>query len=206
MIKIKRDFNDGRLKPFASLGATAGSFAEGAHPILKAGYEAMTGKDAYTGIKKNWGRSTLPVLAARSGLIDPNADYETANRLGYADAALQFLVPFYSRVGQTIRKGTDPRVQDPTASLLQTFMNVGSGVKIENIDDAEKTRDALDKISEFLDADPAVRPFESRYIPKETLPFVSQRTSQLYQLERQLNKEKKGRSKTQPTVYNSLYY
>lgn len=206
MIKIKRDFRDGRVKPLASAVATLGSFAEGSHPFLKAGYEAATGVDSYTGIKKNWGRNTLPVLAARAGLIDPNAGYENADRLGYLDAGLQFLMPFYSRASQVVRKATDPRVSDPTASALQTLLNAGSGVKIENIDDAEKTRDALDKIEQFLSDDPAVRPFNSTYIPKEILPFVNDRTSKLYQLDRQLRKERRGRSKTEPASFNPLFY
>jgi hypothetical protein len=81
-----------------------------------------------------------------------------------------------------------------------------SGVKIENIDDAERTRDALAKIEEFLSDDPAVRPFASSYIPKDILPFVGDRTQNFYQLQRQLNKEKRKRSKAEPASYNPLYY
>ena len=206
MIKIKRDFKTGNMKPFASALATAGSFAEGSHPLLKNVYESATGTDSYTGIKKNWGRNTLPVLAARAGMLDPAKNYETANQLGYLDAGLQFLLPHYSRVSQVVRKATDPRVSDPTASALQTMLNTVSGVKIENIDDAEKTRDALDKIEDFLSADPAVRPFNSTYIPKEIMPFVNERTAKLYQLDRQLRKERKGRSKKEPEVFNPLFY
>ena len=205
MIKIRKDIN-GRNKPMASVFDTTMSFMEGAHPLLKTAGEALTGQDTVTGIKKEWGRSSLPVVAKNLGLIDPNRDYRAASGLGVLDSALQFGLPFYSRGIQLARRATDPRIPTTTASVSQTLMNALSGVKIENIDDAERTRDALAKIEEFLSDDPAVRPFTSSYIPKDILPFVGDRTQNFYQLQRQLNKEKRKRSKKDPTSYNPLYY
>jgi len=205
MIKVRKDM-DGRVKPMASVFDTTMSFMEGSHPLIKLAGEALTGQDAVTGIKKEWGRSSLPVVAKNLGLIDANRDYRLASGLGILDAGLQFGLPFYSRGIQLARRATDPRIPTNTAALAQTALNAVSGVKIENIDDAEKTRDALAKIEEFIGDDPSVRPFASSYIPKEILPFVGERTQNFYQLQRQLNKEKRGRAKKEPTMYNPLYY
>ena len=205
MIKVRKDM-DGRIKPMASVFDTTMSFMEGAHPLLKTAGEALTGQDTVTGIKKEWGRSSLPVVAKNLGLIDPNKNYRLASGLGILDSGLQFGLPFYSRGIQLARRATDPRIPTTTASVSQTALNALSGIKIENIDDAERTRDALAKIEEFLSDDPAVRPFTSSYIPKDILPFVGDRTQNFYQLQRQLNKEKRKRSKTEPVSYNPLYY
>jgi hypothetical protein len=138
--------------------------------------------------------------------MDPNEDYGTMAAAGGLDQLLQFTVPFYSRSMQAIRKGTDPRIEDPTAAALQNLINMTAGVKVENIDDAEKSRDALETIKELLDSNPAVRSYDSTYIPKELLPFVDEQTQQMYQLDRQLRKERKSASKVRPDVYNPMNY
>jgi hypothetical protein len=204
-IKIKTDAETGRVDAVATLLASIGQVAEGAHPLVKSGYEVSTGRDAYTGLKKNYARNTGPVLLERAGVVDPS-DYKTMSRLGYADQALQFLLPFYSRSAQAARKFTDPRIATQEARALQTLMNATSGVKIENIDDTEKQRDALDKIKELLDDHPAVRSYESTYIPEELMPFVDERTQRMYQLDRQLRKERRNMSKLKPEVYNPMNY
>jgi flagellar motility protein MotE (MotC chaperone) len=132
--------------------------------------------------------------------------YKTAESLGILDTALQFAVPGYSRSGQLIRRLTDPRLENPGTAAAQALFNMFTGAKIENIDDQEKTRDALDKISEILADDPAVRNFESTYIPKELLPVVDERTRQLYQLDRQLRKERRQIQNVKPDRYNPLNY
>lgn len=207
MIRPRTDA-EGNLNYTGSAMSSLLSLAEGAHPLVKLGAEVTTGRDAYTGIKKNWGRSTLPTLVARSGGLDPNnyQDLNTLTGLGYADAGLQFLVPFYSRIAQLARKGTDPRVEDPNARALQTLATMFTGTKIENIDDAERTRDAMSKIAELLDSDPAVRNFESVYIPKDILPTVDPAVAELYQLQRQLGRERRQKAKVRPDVYNPLNY
>ena len=204
-IKVKTD-SEGKIKLASSLGHTIGSFAEGSHPLIKMAYEAGTGQDSYTGLKKNYARNTMPVIAERLGLLDPNQNYDTMSRLGGVDQALQFLMPFYSRTMQAARKGTDPRIQDPQAALLQNLINATAGVKIENIDDAEKQRDALETIKELLDAHPATRSYESTYIPAEMLPFVDEETQKMYLLDRQLRKERRQMSKVKPDVYNPMNY
>jgi hypothetical protein len=207
MIRPKTDAQ-GNLNVMGSLTGSAMSLAEGAHPLLKSAVELGTGRDAYTGLKKNYARSTLPTLVARSGALDPNqhGDLRMLEGLGHLDTALQFGVPFYSRGAQLLRRGTDPRLEDPQAAALQSLWNMFTGTKIENIDDTEKTRDALDKISELLEGDPAVRSFETTYIPKELLPTVDERTQQLYQLQRQIGKERRQKAKIKPDLYNPLNY
>ena len=207
MIRPRTDAQ-GNLNVMGSLTGSAMSLAEGAHPLLKSAVELGTGRDAYTGLKKNYARSTLPTLVARSGALDPNqhSDLRMLEGLGHLDTALQFGVPFYSRGAQLLRRGTDPRLEDPQAAALQSLWNMFTGTKIENIDDTEKTRDALDKISQLLEGDPAVRSFETTYIPKELLPTVDERTQQLYQLQRQIGKERRQKAKIKPDVYNPLNY
>ena len=208
MIRPRTDAQ-GNLNVVGSLMGSAMSLAEGAHPLLKTAVEAGTGRDAYTGLKKNYARSTLPVIAQRFGALDPNShdQLKWLNFLGgVVDPALQFGVPFYSRGAQLLRRGTDPRLEDPQAAALQSLWNMFTGTKIENIDDTEKTRDALDKISQLLEGDPAVRSFETTYIPKELLPTVDERTQQLYQLQRQIGKERRQKAKIKPDVYNPLNY
>jgi hypothetical protein len=101
---------------------------------------------------------------------------------------------------------TDPRLENPTSAAAQSLFNMFLGTKIENIDDQEKTRDALDKISQILADDPAVRNFEATYIPKELMPVVDDRTRMLYQLDRQLRKERRQLQKVKPDRYNPLNY
>ena len=107
---------------------------------------------------------------------------------------------------QLARRITDPRIEDPTSRLLQAGFNMASGTKIENIDDQEKVRDALTKIQDMLGDDPAVRSFESTYIPAELLPSVDQRTQQFYMLDRQLRKERREGQKLRPDVYSPMNY
>ena len=207
MIRPKTDAQ-GNLNVMGSLMGSALSLTEGAHPLIKAGVEASTGRDAYTGLKKNYARSTLPVLAERMTGLDPNnySDLKMLERLGYADTALQFGMPFYSRGAQLLRRGTDPRLEDPQAAVLQSLWNMFTGTKIENIDDTERTRDALEKISQLLGDDPAVRSFEATYIPKDLLPTVDPTTQKLYQLQRQIGKERRQKAKVRPDLYNPLNY
>jgi hypothetical protein len=207
MIRPRRDAQ-GNLNVMGSAADSLMSLSEGAHPLLKSAVELGTGRDAYTGLKKNYARSTLPTLVARSGALDPNqhSDLRMLEGLGHLDTALQFGVPFYSRGAQLARRATDPRLEDPQAAALQSLFNMFTGTKIENIDDTERTRDAMDKISQLLDSDPAVRSFETTYIPKDLLPTVDPRTAQLYQLQRQINKERRQKAKLKPEVYNPLNY
>lgn len=205
LLKVKTD-QDGMPSLSETAKATLTNVAKDTHPLLKATYEATTGTDSYTGIDKNWSRSTLPVVASRLGLVDPVTGYKTANRLGYIDAALQFGLPFYSRSAQLARRLTDPRIEDGRAAGLQALFNATTGTKIENIDDQEKTRDALSKIADIVGDDPAVRSFESVYIPKELLPGVDLRTQQMYQLDRQLRKERRKAQQLRPDVYNPMNY
>jgi hypothetical protein len=207
MIRPETDAQ-GNLNYMGSLMGSALSLTEGAHPLLKAAVEAGTGRDSYTGLKKNYARSTLPTLVARLGALDPNqhSDLKTLELLGLADTALQFVMPFYSRGAQTARRVSDPRIESEPAAVLQALVNSVTGTKIENIDDTEKTRDALDKISQLLEGDPAVRSFETTYIPKDLLPTVDERTQQLYQLQRQIGKERRQKAKIKPDVYNPLNY
>jgi hypothetical protein len=204
-IKIKRDADTGNIALGGTALASVGQIAEGAHPLVKNAYEISTGRDAYTGLKKNYQRNALPTILNRAGTVDAS-DYNTLNRLGYLDQALQFLMPFYSRGMQTARKLTDPRIETQEAAALQALLNASAGVKIENIDDMEKQRDALDKIKELLDEHPAVRSYDSTYIPKELLPFVDERTQRLYVLDRQLRKERRNMNKVRPDVANSYNY
>jgi hypothetical protein len=204
-LRIAKD-PEGRINLLESGLKSAGNVAEGAHPLVKMAYELGTGRDAYTGLKKNYARNALPTLLSRAGVMDPNEDYGTMAAAGGLDQLLQFTVPFYSRSMQALRKGTDPRIEDPTAAALQNIINMTSGVKVENIDDAEKSRDALETIKELLDSNPAVRSYDSTYIPKELLPFVDERTQQMYQLDRQLRKERRAASKVKPDVYNPMNY
>jgi hypothetical protein len=205
MFRPKVDAETGQLKPVGTATSSLLSLAEGAHPLIKAGVELGTGRDTYTGIKKNYARSTLPKVLSNLGVLGPE-DYKWADFLGGVDTALQFGLPGYSRTGQLVRRMTDPRLESPATAGLQALFNAFTGAKIENIDDQEKTRDALDKISQILADDPAVRNFESTYIPKELLPVVDERTRQLYQLDRQLRKERRQIQKVKPDRYNPLNY
>jgi hypothetical protein len=205
MIRPKIDSDTGRIKPVGSVTNTLMSLAEGAHPLIKAGVELGTGRDTYTGIKKNYARSSLPKILSNLGVLGP-ADYKTADFLGGVDTALQFGLPGYSRVAQLARRVSDPRLETSESAAAQALFNMFTGAKIENIDDQEKTRDALDKISQILSDDPAVRNFETTYIPKELLPVVDERTRQLYQLDRQLRKERRQLQKAAPDRYNPLNY
>jgi hypothetical protein len=205
MFRPKVDPETGAIYPLKTTTDSLLSLAEGAHPLIKAGVELGTGRDTYTGIKKNYARSTLPKVLSNLGMLGPES-YKTAESLGILDTALQFAVPGYSRSGQLIRRLTDPRLENPGTAAAQALFNMFTGAKIENIDDQEKTRDALDKISEILADDPAVRNFESTYIPKELLPVVDERTRQLYQLDRQLRKERRQIQNVKPDRYNPLNY
>lgn len=205
-IRVAKDITTGRIAPWESVLKSAGNVAEGAHPLVKMAYEVGTGRDAYTGLKKNYARNTLPTLLSRAQVLDPNEDYRTMANLGGTDQLLQFLVPFYSRTMQMARKGSDPRITDSRAAAFQNAINVLSGVKVENIDDAEKTRDALETIKELLDSNPAVRSYDSTYIPKELLPFVDEPTQRMYQLDRQLRKERKAAAKVRPDIYNPMNF
>jgi hypothetical protein len=207
-VKLVTDMETGSIGPVSSLLRTAGSLAEGANPLLKMAYEAGTGRDSYTGLKKNYLRNTAPVLLERSGMADPNTDAgrQALEYAGYLDPMAQFLVPFYSRTAQLARKASDPRIEDPRAAALQNLINAAAGVKVENIGDDEKSRDALETIKELLDSNPAIRSYETTYIPDELLPFVDERTQRLYQLDRQLRKERRQQAKVKPDIYNPMNY
>lgn len=205
MFRPKVDSETGAIYPLKTTTDSLLSLAEGAHPMIKAGVELGTGRDTYTGIKKNYARSTLPKVLSNLGILGPE-QYKTAESLGLLDTALQFGVPGYSRTAQLARRMTDPRLEDSTSAAAQSLFNMFTGAKIENIDDQEKTRDALDKISQILADDPAVRNFEATYIPKELMPVVDDRTRMLYQLDRQLRKERRQLQKVKPDVWNPLNY
>jgi hypothetical protein len=182
---------EGKPKVLPSTWSTFQSFAgQGLNPMLKTGLETLTGQDFYTMRSKQSSPATLQVLGRRAGFVP----YSLTDRaLGLVDPAVQ-LAPFAPRVLQTARRLTDPNIESMPAATAQAAFNALTGVKVQNITDDIKRWDALEKIKESLAGDPNLRVFEQTYIPEEARPFTDPEVLELYDLQRQLNREQRGRS------------
>lgn len=192
MIKIQSTL-DGKPKVLPSLWSTFQSAAGSSlNPAMKSALEGLTGQDFYTMRSKQSSPSTLSVLGRRAGL-DP---YSLPDRaLGLVDPLVQ-LTPFAPRVLQTVRRLTDPNIENLPSAAAQAAFNAATGVKVQNITDDIKRWDALEKIKETLGGDPNLRVFEQTYIPEEARPFTDPEVLELYDLQRQLNREQRGRDRT----------
>jgi hypothetical protein len=182
---------EGKPKVLPSTWSTFQSFAgQGLNPMLKTGLETLTGQDFYTMRSKQSSPATLQVLGRRAGFVPHSL---TDRALGLVDPAVQ-LAPFAPRVLQTTRRLTDPNIESMPAAASQAAFNALTGVKVQNITDDIKRWDALEKIKESLAGDPNLRVFEQTYIPEEARPFTDPEVLELYDLQRQLNREQRGRN------------
>jgi len=114
-------------------------------------------------------------------------------------------VPHAPRVLQLLnRMMDDERVPNLGARVGQNAFNMLTGSKITNISDDAARMDASRELSDMLSDSPAIKKFESTYIPEEMLPFANPEDVLLYRLDRQMRKESRAARKAREQSSGAL--
>lgn len=165
------------------------AIGKNASPLIKATTEMLTGIDTFTKRPIKDMDTAGNQIAEELFGIHPDSMYGQYIR---SAKPLLDMAPFAPRLLQVANRMTDDeKVPDIRDRAWQTGLNMFSGVKIQNVDDQTRRRDARKKIAEMLDDDPLVRSFQQPFIPKEALPYADPELVELMALDRQLSRELK---------------
>jgi hypothetical protein len=171
------------------------------HPIIRDGVELLSGRNLHTGKSLNEFEPTIQKLGRAAG-VDP---YSTPDYLLKGSNMLLDFVPHAPRVLQlTNRLMDDERVPNLSARLGQNAFNMLTGSKITNISEDAARMDASRELTDMLSDSPAIKKFESKYIPEEMLPYASPDDVLLYRLDRQMRKEARAAKKAQAKNFGDL--
>jgi hypothetical protein len=171
------------------------------HPIIRDGVELLSGRNLHTGKSLNEFEPTIQKLGRAAG-VDP---YSTPDYLLKGSNMLLDFVPHAPRVLQlTNRLMDDERVPNLSARLGQNAFNMLTGSKITNISEDAARMDASRELTDMLSDSPAIKKFESKYIPEEMLPYASPDDVLLYRLDRQMRKEARAAKKAQAKNFGEL--
>jgi hypothetical protein len=164
------------------------------HPIIRDGVELLSGRNLHTGKSMAEFEPTIQKIGRELG-VDP---YTTTDSLLKGSNMLFDFVPHAPRALQLLnRLMDDERVPDLSARLGQNAFNTLTGMKVTNISEDAARMDASRELGDMLSDSPAIKKFESKYIPEELLPFANPEDVLLYRLDRQMRQEARKAKKAQ---------
>ena len=164
------------------------------HPIIRDGVELLSGRNLHTGKSLAEFEPTIQKIGRAAG-VDP---FSTPDYLLKGSNMLLDFVPHAPRALQLANRLMDSeRVPSLTARLGQSAVNSLTGVKVTPIKDDAARMDASRELGDMLSDSPAIKKFESTYIPEELLPYADPEDVLLYRLNRQMRKEARAAKKSQ---------
>lgn len=163
--------------------ATFQSLAGQTNPMVKSAIENISGRDLYTKTDLDPTRRTIPTLAARSGFNDAR----TQELLGSIEPAITTMLPGLTYPLSTARRITSEKT-DLSTGVAQAGFNLLTGTRVETVGPEEELRDIRERVGRYLEQSPYARKMNVTYIPEEQKEFVPQRISELYELDKQLQK------------------
>lgn len=194
MMNVKQGL-DGGVKVGDSLYNTFLDTTSGLmHPIIRDGVELLSGRNLHTGKSMAEFEPTIQKIGRELG-VDP---YSTTDSLLKGSNMLLDFVPHAPRALQLLnRLMDDERVPELSARLGQNAFNTLTGMKVTNISEDAARMDASRELGDMLSDSPAIKKFESKYIPEELLPYADPEDVLLYRLDRQMRKEARAAKKAQ---------
>ncbi len=171
------------------------------HPIIRDGVELLSGRNLHTGKSMAEFEPTIQKIGRELG-VDP---YSTTDSLLKGSNMLLDFVPHAPRALQLInRLMDDERVPELSARLGQNAFNTLTGMKVTNISEDAARMDASRELGDMLSDSPAIKKFESKYIPEELLPYANPEDVLLYRLDRQMRQEARKAKKAQAQAVGDL--
>lgn len=156
------------------------------NPLAKFGVEQLSGQDLFTKTPLDATRRTGATLAGRLG-----AGSSTQEAIGTFEPAITTILPGLNHPLSMARKISSPKGSSVSTNTMEALTNIGTGVKVERIDDEERVRDMRAKISDFLSQSPDARRMTIPYIPKDKLDNVSQPLLEMFELDKQLQRQQR---------------
>jgi hypothetical protein len=183
-------------------GDTAGNIAMQANPLLRTGYEFLTGQDMFTRTPINSvSRSYGPIgKGIRAALQDPDAG---SGRIVTAADKLLDLVPFASRPARFAAQvyDQDAGTQFPSRLAAALFSQSGVG-KLRDVPGARIREGITDRLEEM--ASPFTRDISTPYIPEPLRPSVPLEAQEALALARQLRSEGREARRRSARLLNPL--
>jgi hypothetical protein len=201
MMNVKQGL-DGGVKVGDSLYNTFLDTTSGLmHPIIRDGVELLSGRNLHTGKSMAEFEPTIQKIGRELG-VDP---YSTTDSLLKGSNMLLDFVPHAPRALQLLnRLMDDERVPDLSARLGQNAFNTLTGMKVTNISEDAARMDASRELGDMLSDSPAIKKFESKYIPEELLPYANPEDVLLYRLDRQMRQEARKAKQAQSQAVGDL--
>lgn len=164
------------------------------NPLAKMVIEQTSGRDLFTKTPLDATRRSLPTIAGRLGVADAGVQ----EGIGMVEPAITTVLPGLNHLLSMGRKISTPTMEQGGKSpsvaqnAVEALTNIGTGFKVERIGKEEEVRDMRQKIANYLEQSPYAREMSIPYIPKEQLPFVSDQLLQMYELDKNLQKEQRA--------------
>jgi len=199
MLNVKQGL-DGRIKWGDSAYNTfLDTTSQLMHPVIRDGVELLSGRNLHTGKALTEFEPTIQKIGRELG-VDP---FSTPDYLLKGSNMLLDFVPHAPRLLQlTNRLMDDERVPSMGARLGQSAVNALTGVKVTPISEDAARMDASRELGDMLSDSPAIKKFESKYIPEDLLPFANPEDVLLYRLDRQMRKEARAARKAATSAGN----
>ena len=166
--------------------ATLQSLAGQTNPMVKGIFETISGRDLYTKTELDPTRRTIPTLARRAGVLDAG----TQEALGFLEPILTQLAPGITYPLSAARRITSEKTTLPQGASQAAF-NLLTGTRVETVGPEEELRDVRERIGRYLESSPYARRMTTTYIPEDQKEFVPQKISEIYELDKELQKRQR---------------
>ena len=189
-------FGENPLSITKTAGDTAQNIAGSMlNPLAKMGVEIASGKDLFTKTPLDATRRSAATVAGRMGLQETGQEI-----IGTLEPLATTVAPGLNHLLSAARKISTPTVaserpgKSPSVAqnALEAAFNLSTGLKVERIGDEERLRDMRQKIADFLEQSPMARSMSIPYIPKDKLDRVSPEIQQLFELDKQLQRQSRA--------------
>jgi hypothetical protein len=107
--------------------------------------------------------------------------------IGMFEPFLTSALPGLTYPLSTARRITSEKT-DLSTGAAQSAFNLLTGTRVETVGPEEELRDIRERVGNYLERSPYARKMSVTYIPEEQKEFVPQRISELYELDKQLQK------------------
>jgi len=177
----------GQLAIGDTLQGTAQSIMGQTNPLLKYGFEQISGRDLYTKTPLDSTRRTLPTLLRRGGMTDAGSQALVGALEPLITNTLPILNHPLSIARRLSKEGTTP-----LQGGAQALLNATTGVRVETVTPEEELRDIRERIGKFMENSPYSREMNVRYIPEDQKEFASPELLQMFDLDKQLQQQQRG--------------
>jgi hypothetical protein len=186
MVNVKQGLDGGVKYGDSAYNTFLDTTSQLMHPLIRDGVELLSGRNLHTGKSMAEFEPTIQKIGRELG-VDP---YSTTDSLLKGSNMLLDFVPHAPRALQLLnRLMDDERVPSLSARLGQNAFNTLTGMKVTNISEDAARMDASRELGDMLSDSPAIKKFESKYIPEELLPYANPEDVLLYRLDRQMRQE-----------------